>query len=148
MSGRPERRLFLPGASGDTSFWRPLEQRLACRAERLHLGWPGFGDTPPESGVSGFNDLLALVLEPLDRPCALIAQSMGGVRHLRRPANGEAGGHRLAGRLPHPGRADVSSHGLIERRPPLATLPTRWGARRHLLPSLPANRLPERWPCL
>lgn len=79
MSGLPERLLFLPGASGDTSFWRPLEQRLACRAERLHLGWPGFGDTPPRPGVEGFDDLLALVLEPLDRPCALIAQSMGGV---------------------------------------------------------------------
>jgi len=79
VSGLPERLLFLPGASGDTSFWRPLEQRLACRAERLHLGWPGFGDTPPRPGVEGFDDLLALVLEPLDRPCALIAQSMGGV---------------------------------------------------------------------
>jgi pimeloyl-ACP methyl ester carboxylesterase len=45
LSGRPERLLFLPGASGDTCFWRPLEQRLVCPAERLHLGWPGFGDT-------------------------------------------------------------------------------------------------------
>jgi pimeloyl-ACP methyl ester carboxylesterase len=45
LSGRPERLLFLPGASGDTCFWRPLEQRLTGRAERLHLGWPGFGDT-------------------------------------------------------------------------------------------------------
>jgi len=45
LSGRPERLLFLPGASGDTCFWRPLKQRLTGRAERLHLGWPGFGDT-------------------------------------------------------------------------------------------------------
>jgi hypothetical protein len=60
LSGLPERLLFLPGASGDTSFWRPLEQRLAGRAERLHLGWPGFGDTPPRPGVEGFNDMLAL----------------------------------------------------------------------------------------
>ncbi len=83
MSGRPERLLFLPGASGDTAFWRPLEQRLACHAERLHLGWPGFGDTPSRPGVEGFDDLLTLVLEPLDRPRALIAQSMGGVLALR-----------------------------------------------------------------
>jgi len=83
LSGRPERLLFLPGASGDTCFWRPLEQRLTGRAERLHLGWPGFGDSPPRPGVEGFEDLLALVLEPLDRPCALIAQSMGGVLALR-----------------------------------------------------------------
>jgi hypothetical protein len=45
LRGRPERLLVLPGASGDTCFWRPLEQRLTGRAERLHLGWPGFGDT-------------------------------------------------------------------------------------------------------
>ncbi|MEA5415212.1 alpha/beta fold hydrolase [Synechococcus sp. BA-132 BA5] len=83
MTDSPERLLFLPGASGDTSFWRPLEQRLGCRAERLHLGWPGFGATPPRPGVEGFEDLLALVLEPLDRPCALVAQSMGGVLALR-----------------------------------------------------------------
>jgi poly(3-hydroxyoctanoate) depolymerase len=83
LSGLPERLLFLPGASGDTSFWRPLEQRLTGRAERMHLGWPGFGDTPPRPGVEGFEDLLALVLAPLDRPCALIAQSMGGVLALR-----------------------------------------------------------------
>lgn len=83
MTGRPERLLFLPGASGDTAFWRPLDRRLACRAERRHLGWPGFGDTPPRPGVGGFDDLLALVLEPLDRPCALVAQSMGGVLALR-----------------------------------------------------------------
>ena len=83
MTDCPERLLFLPGASGDTAFWGPLEQRLACCAERLHLGWPGFGDTPPRPGVEGFEDLLALVLEPLDRPCALVAQSMGGVLALR-----------------------------------------------------------------
>lgn len=33
--------------------------------------------------MEGFDDLLTLVLEPLDRPCALIAQSMGGVLALR-----------------------------------------------------------------
>jgi pimeloyl-ACP methyl ester carboxylesterase len=33
--------------------------------------------------VKGFDDLLALVLAQLDRPCAVIAQSMGGVLALR-----------------------------------------------------------------
>ncbi|WP_254216835.1 alpha/beta fold hydrolase [Synechococcus sp. CCY 9618] len=80
---RPERLLFLPGASGNTSFWGPLAERLGWPGESWHLGWPGFGDTPPRPGVAGFEDLLALVLEPLDRPCALIAQSMGGVLALR-----------------------------------------------------------------
>ncbi len=80
---QPRRLLFLPGASGNTGFWQPLARQLRHPAERIHLGWPGFGDTPPDPEVNGFDDLLALVLTRLDRPCALIAQSMGGVLALR-----------------------------------------------------------------
>jgi pimeloyl-ACP methyl ester carboxylesterase len=79
----PQRLLFLPGASGDTSFWRPVAGRLRHDAERVHLGWPGFGATPADPGVRGFEDLLGLVLAAIDRPCALIAQSMGGVLAVR-----------------------------------------------------------------
>lgn len=79
----PQRLLFLPGASGDTTLWAAVDQRLLHPAERRHLGWPGFGPTPPNPRVQGFEDLLALVLAELDRPCALIAQSMGGVLALR-----------------------------------------------------------------
>ena len=81
--GRPQRLLFLPGASGNTHCWQPVAQRLCNEAEKVHLGWPGFGGTPSDPRVSGFDDLLALVLAQLDRPCALIAQSMGGVLALR-----------------------------------------------------------------
>jgi pimeloyl-ACP methyl ester carboxylesterase len=49
----------------------------------MHLGWPGFGETPPDPSVRGFEDLLALVLARLDRPTAVIAQSMGGVLALQ-----------------------------------------------------------------
>jgi pimeloyl-ACP methyl ester carboxylesterase len=80
---QPQRLLFLPGASGNTSFWRPVARKLCHPAEQVFLGWPGFGDTPSDPGVMGFDDLLALVLAQLDRPCALIAQSMGGVLALR-----------------------------------------------------------------
>jgi poly(3-hydroxyoctanoate) depolymerase len=79
----PQRLLFLPGASGNTSFWQPVARQLRHPAERVHLGWPGFGDTHRDPGVNGFDDLLNLVLAQLDRPCALIAQSMGGVLALR-----------------------------------------------------------------
>lgn len=82
-AAQPHRLLFLPGASGNTHFWRPVAQRLRHGAEPVHLGWPGFGETPNDPGVNGFEDLLALVLARLDRPCALIAQSMGGVLALR-----------------------------------------------------------------
>ncbi|MGB5136603.1 MAG: alpha/beta hydrolase [Prochlorococcaceae cyanobacterium] len=79
----PTRLLFLPGASGDTAHWRPVAERLKHGAERIHLGWPGFGQTPPNPSVRGFDDLLALVLARLNRPTALIAQSMGGVLALQ-----------------------------------------------------------------
>jgi pimeloyl-ACP methyl ester carboxylesterase len=80
---QPQRLLFLPGASGNIRFWHPVAERLRHGAERIHLGWPGFGGTPPDPGVNGFDDLLALVLGQMDRPCALIAQSMAGVLALR-----------------------------------------------------------------
>jgi pimeloyl-ACP methyl ester carboxylesterase len=75
--------LFLPGASGNTAHWRPVDERLQNGAQRLHLGWPGFGEAPPDRSVRGFDDLLALVLARLNRPTALIAQSMGGVLALQ-----------------------------------------------------------------
>ncbi len=80
---QPQQLLFLPGASGNIHFWQPVAQRLRHEAGPVHLGWPGFGRTPSDPGVNGFDDLLALVLARLDRPCALIAQSMGGVLALR-----------------------------------------------------------------
>ncbi len=79
----PTQLLFLPGASGNTAHWRPVAERLQHGAERIHLGWPGFGETPPDPSVRGFSDLLELVLARLDRPTALIAQSMGGVLALQ-----------------------------------------------------------------
>jgi pimeloyl-ACP methyl ester carboxylesterase len=82
-SDPPTRLLFLPGASGNTAHWRPVAERLAHSGERVHLGWPGFGATPPDPRVQAFDDLLALVLTGLDGPTALIAQSMGGVLALQ-----------------------------------------------------------------
>jgi poly(3-hydroxyoctanoate) depolymerase len=70
---------FLPGASGNTRFWRPLAERLAHAGERVFFGWPGFGETPPDPRVRGLDDLVALVLERITDPVHLIAQSMGGV---------------------------------------------------------------------
>lgn len=75
----PKQLLFLPGASGNTHFWEPVAQRLAHPAERVHLGWPGFGSVPVEAAVNGIDDLVAGVVAQIDRPTALIGQSMGGV---------------------------------------------------------------------
>lgn len=79
----PTKLLFLPGASGDTTFWAPVSRRLTHTGERVTLGWPGFGETPPDPDVHGLDELVARVVAELDQPCALIAQSMGGAIALR-----------------------------------------------------------------
>ncbi|HDR9081120.1 TPA: alpha/beta fold hydrolase [Burkholderia vietnamiensis] len=86
----PSQLLFLPGASGSTAFWQPLASRLVHPAERRIVGYPGFGDTPADPDVTDFDGLVRRVLHTIDRPTAVIAQSMGGViamhAALERPA--------------------------------------------------------------
>lgn len=79
----PAQLLFLPGASGDTLFWEPVASRLRHPAARHHVGWPGFGPTPRDPDVNGMDDLVARVVSMIDRPTALVAQSMGGVVAIR-----------------------------------------------------------------
>ncbi|PSS59116.1 alpha/beta fold hydrolase [Pseudomonas sp. BBP2017] len=79
MTALPSRLIFLPGASGNTDFWRPAAQSLAYPAAQLHIGWPGFGPTPADSGVNSMDDLVTRLLPDIDQPTALIAQSMGGI---------------------------------------------------------------------
>ncbi|AVU78595.1 MULTISPECIES: alpha/beta fold hydrolase [Pseudomonas] len=79
MIASPTKLLFLPGASGNTQFWHPVAERLAYPAQQVHIGWPGFGDTPPMPGITGMEDLATCVLAEIDRPTALVAQSMGGI---------------------------------------------------------------------
>jgi pimeloyl-ACP methyl ester carboxylesterase len=77
------RVLFLPGASGDGGFWRPVAERLGYPGEVVLLDWPGLGDVPPRPDVTGFEDLVRLTLAHVDRPVDLVAQSMGGVVAVR-----------------------------------------------------------------
>ena len=85
----PEKLIFLPGAGGNPAFWQPASDALVHPASRCLLGWPGFGVVPADPRIDGMDGLVALVLDQIDRPCALIAQSMGGVvaiqAALRRP---------------------------------------------------------------
>ena len=74
-----ERIVFLPGASGDRAFWHEVSQRIPTPADHVLVGWPGFADVPFDPSVKCLDDLVHVVDKHLDRPSALVAQSMGGV---------------------------------------------------------------------
>ncbi|MGH7302685.1 MAG: alpha/beta fold hydrolase [Candidatus Rokuibacteriota bacterium] len=77
------RLMFLPGASGNLEFWRPVSAKLRHPGARRFMAWPGFGGMPPEPGVTGIDDLVARVVREITGPVALLAQSMGGVIAVR-----------------------------------------------------------------
>ena len=79
----PSKLLFLPGALGRMDFWLPAAELIRHPAQKTHVGWPGFGPTPADPGVNGIDDLVAMVVDQLDGPCALVAQSMGGIVAIR-----------------------------------------------------------------
>ncbi|MBY6242530.1 alpha/beta fold hydrolase [Methylosinus sp. Sm6] len=68
--------LFLPGAGGAASFWKPVADRLESNGE--FFSWPGLGNEPPEAGAAGLDDLVAKVLDRMSEPVDIVAQSMGG----------------------------------------------------------------------
>lgn len=74
----PSQILFLPGALGRTQLWEPVADLLSCAAHKEHVGWPGFSSIPSNPLVNGIDDLVEMVLAKVDRPTALVAQSMGG----------------------------------------------------------------------
>lgn len=76
----PAKLLFLPGASGNTEFWLPVANLLKHQADHFYLKWPGFGSIPADPQVNSMDDL---VVAEIDRPCALIAQSMGCIMAIR-----------------------------------------------------------------
>src|SRR5947209_12804753 len=74
--------VYLPGAGGTVTFWKPIAERLAKvgAGPAVRFGWPGFGDEPPDDGIRSVADLVAWVVERIPPgPCDLVAQSMGGV---------------------------------------------------------------------
>lgn len=78
-----ETLLFLPGASGNTEFWKPVANGLRHPGKRRFFAWPGFGGVPSEPDVRGIADLVSRVVADITEPVDLLAQSMGGVIAIR-----------------------------------------------------------------
>ncbi len=73
------RIVFLPGASGDPSFWHGVGECLPSNWEKRFLAWPGLGNQAPAPGIDGFADLIDLASSALTAPSIIMAQSMGGI---------------------------------------------------------------------
>jgi pimeloyl-ACP methyl ester carboxylesterase len=69
--------LFLPGAGGSASFWRPVADRT--RLDSVLFSWPGLGNEPADPVVNGIDDLVEMVLKHMNEPVNIVAQSMGGL---------------------------------------------------------------------
>jgi pimeloyl-ACP methyl ester carboxylesterase len=69
--------LFLPGAGGSASFWKPVA--IHSKLDGVFFAWPGLGAEPPEPGIDGIDDLIALVAKEITEPVGIVAQSMGGL---------------------------------------------------------------------
>ncbi len=74
-----DKLLFLPGAMGNIELWKPVSDRLAHPGTRRFVSWPGFGGAPSDPRVRSLDDLVASVVDEIDGPVDLLAQSMGGV---------------------------------------------------------------------
>src|SRR6185369_17550956 len=73
-----DKLVFLPGAAGNTQFWKPVSDGLRHPGQREFFAWPGFGGVPPEPDVNGIDDLVKRVSASISGPVDLFAQSMGG----------------------------------------------------------------------
>ncbi|WP_437987043.1 alpha/beta fold hydrolase [Sorangium sp. So ce117] len=78
-----EALLFLPGAGGDTTMWKPVSDGLSHRGRRRFFSWPGLGGAAADPAVRGMSDLVERVVNEITGPVVLFAQSMGGLIALR-----------------------------------------------------------------
>ena len=76
--------IFLPGASGNTTFWQPVIQRLQDNSTMV-VAYPSFGGYPDEMKVQSFEDLQDYVLNQIQQPSVVVAQSMGGIFAVKLP---------------------------------------------------------------
>lgn len=75
--------VYLPGAAGRSSFWRPVADRLWRRGAPIVFGYPGFGDVPADPSLRSLSDLYDALVALLPSRFHLVAQSMGNVLAFR-----------------------------------------------------------------
>jgi pimeloyl-ACP methyl ester carboxylesterase len=75
--------VYLPGGGGRSYFWRPVADRLWRYGAPVVLGYPGFGDAPPDPTIPSLSDYYDVLLSTLPPRFHLVAQSMGNVLALR-----------------------------------------------------------------
>ena len=80
---KAKKLLFLPGASGNSQFWMPLAEQLTHPGERQFVRYPGFGDMPADDSINNLEDLCQQIAVYIDKPTAILAQSMGGILAVR-----------------------------------------------------------------
>jgi pimeloyl-ACP methyl ester carboxylesterase len=81
MTSCATQTLFLPGAGGSASFWKPVADLAGL--DGVFFGWPGLGDEPANPQVNGLDDLVDMVLDHVREPVNIVAQSMGGLIAIR-----------------------------------------------------------------
>lgn len=79
MGGDDLNLIFLPGASGNTAFWQPVIQHLPQDDSTMVVAYPSFGGYADDVDVQSFEGLQADVLNQIQQPSVVIAQSMGGI---------------------------------------------------------------------
>ncbi len=78
MGGDDLNLIFLPGASGNTAFWQPVIQLLQDDST-IVVAYPSFGGYADDVDVQSFEGLQADVLNQIQQPSVVIAQSMDGI---------------------------------------------------------------------
>ncbi|MDQ8953975.1 alpha/beta hydrolase [Acinetobacter rudis] len=71
--------IFLPGASGRRQFWQPVVEQLDILEQATVLGYPGFDGVLSKPQVNDFESLQCYVLDQIQQPSIVVAQSMGGI---------------------------------------------------------------------
>lgn len=79
-----ENLIFLPGASGNITFWQPVMSLLSDNYAKQIIAYPEFGGVPAKNGIQNFNDLQQYVIHSIhhlseQNSSIVVAQSMGGI---------------------------------------------------------------------